>query len=112
MPAASSGGRMPLSIEHQRLDQIVEVALVVRDVHDAAAPNALAGMFDVLGDALDLAENRIERMLQRAVEPVSLRGASIPRDSFRCGLLASAAERVRVVARGTSRRLRAPGRPV
>ena len=77
MPAASSGGRIAVVVEHERLDQIVEMALVIRDVDDAAAADAVLAQLHVFGDALDLAENRIERMLQRAVEPVPLGGAQL-----------------------------------
>ena len=54
------------------------MALVVRDVDDAAA-RADCGLraLDVLLPAVDLAENGIERMLQGAVHAVALRGAQL-----------------------------------
>ena len=55
-------------VEHQRLDEIVEVALVIRDVDHAARRGRLLRDADVLLDALDLAEDRIERMLEGAVD--------------------------------------------
>ena len=60
-------------VEHQRLDEVVEMALVIRDVERRGrARVASARVLDVLGDAADLSENRVERMLQRAVEAVPL----------------------------------------
>ena len=61
-------------VEHERLDQIVEMALVIRDVHDAAGERRLFGVLEVFGDAPDFPENRVERVLQRAIEAVALRG--------------------------------------
>ena len=60
-------------VEHERLDQVVEMALVVRDVDDAAGAGRLLRDPDVLVDALDLAQDRIERMLQRAIDRIALR---------------------------------------
>ena len=62
-------------VEHQRLDQIVEMALVIGDVDHAAAPDAVLRELHVFGNALDLAQNRIERVLKGPVEPVALGGA-------------------------------------
>ena len=64
-------------VEHERLDQVVEVRLVVRDVDDAARARRLLRDGDVLVDALDLAQDRIERMLERAVDRVALRRAQL-----------------------------------
>ena len=64
-------------VEHQRLDQIVEMALVIRDVDDAAGAGGSRRVLDALGDAADLAENRVQRMLQGAIEPVALFGAEL-----------------------------------
>ena len=64
-------------VEHQRLDEVVGMALVVRRVHDAVFPGRRDGVMQVLGLALDLAQYRIERMLQRAVNRVPLRRAQL-----------------------------------
>ena len=60
-------------VEHERLDQVVGMALVVRRVDDAVRARRVQDVVQVLGLALDLAEDRIERMLQRAVDRVPLR---------------------------------------
>ena len=60
-------------LERERLDEIVEMALVVRDVDDATVAGGLAGVRRALGNALDLAQDRIERVLQRLVDGVALR---------------------------------------
>ena len=59
-------------VEHQRLDQVVAVALVIRGVDDPVLER-VADVVEVLVLALDLAQDRIERVLQRAVELVPLR---------------------------------------
>ena len=64
-------------VEHQRLDQVIGVAAVIRRVDDAVAARGGDDVMQVFVLAFDLAENRIERMLQRAIEPVSLRGAQL-----------------------------------
>src|SRR6185436_901758 len=64
-------------VEDQRLDQIVEMALVVRDVDDPAFSGRLLGDLDVLVNALDLPENGVERVFQRAVDRVALGGAQL-----------------------------------
>ena len=56
-------------VEHERLHQVVDVAPVVRDVDDAVLALGGRHLRQVLADALDLAENRVERVLQRAVHP-------------------------------------------
>ena len=66
-------------VEHERLDEVVEMALVIRDVDDAATPRGVRRMLDVLGHPAHLAQDRIERMLQRAVEAVPLRRAELDR---------------------------------
>ena len=73
------GDRRPdaVVVEHQRLDEVVEVRLVVRDVDDAAGARRLLRDLDVLLDALDLAQDRIERVLQRAVDGIALRGPQL-----------------------------------
>ena len=63
----------PVVVEDDRLDQVVEMALVVRDVHDPPAPGGLDGVFDMFGDAANLSQDGIERMLECAVEAVPLR---------------------------------------
>ena len=64
-------------VEDQRLDQVIEVALVIRDVDDAAIAGGRLGDVDVLVDPLDLAKNGVERMLQRPVDGVALGGAEL-----------------------------------
>ena len=59
-------------IEHEQLDQIVEVALVIRDVDDAVRPRGSLRQLDMFGVPLDLAQDRIQRMLQGAIHRVSL----------------------------------------
>src|SRR5262245_3369518 len=50
------------------------MTLVIRDVHDVTALlGRVFSAIDVLNDALDLSQNRIQRVLQRAVEAVALR---------------------------------------
>ena len=60
-------------VEHERFDEIVGVALVVRRVDDAMAARRVQDVMQVLGLALDLPENGIERVLQRAVNRIPLR---------------------------------------
>ena len=60
-------------VEHERLDQIVGVALVIRRVDDAVRAHGADDVLQVLVLAFDLPEDRIQRMLQRAVELVALR---------------------------------------
>ncbi len=60
-------------VEDERLHQIVEVALVVGDVDDAPGEHRLLGDLDVLVDPLDLPQDRIERVLQRAINRIALR---------------------------------------
>ena len=50
---------------------------MIRHVHDAPAARRLLGVRHAFGDAADFAKNRIERVLQRAVEPIALRGAEL-----------------------------------
>jgi len=64
-------------LEHQRLDQVVDVAAMVRDIDDAASRRRQPDDAFVLGNARDLAEDRVERMLQRAVDRVSLARAQL-----------------------------------
>ena len=60
-------------VEHQRLDQVVDMALVVRDVDDTPRARRLLRDLDMLVDPFNLPEDGIERMLQRTVDGVSLR---------------------------------------
>jgi hypothetical protein len=60
-------------VEDQGLDQVVQVALVVRDVDDAAAPRRPPGDLDVLPQTFDLAQDGVEGVLEGAVDGVSLR---------------------------------------
>ena len=64
-------------VEHERLDEVIGVALVVRRVHDAVAAHRRRHVVQVLVLALDLAQDGIQRMLQRAIELVALRRAQL-----------------------------------
>ena len=65
-------------VEDDRLDEIVEMALVVRGVDDApAGADRRLRALDVLLAAVDLAQDGIERMLQGAVHPVALGGPQL-----------------------------------
>ena len=59
-------------VEHQRLDQVVGMALVVRRVDDAVIADGAEHVVQILVLALDLPENGIERMLQRSIDRVPL----------------------------------------
>ena len=48
---------------------------MVRDVDDAAGVEGLAEVREALRHAFHLAQDRVERVLQRAVDGVALRGA-------------------------------------
>ena len=84
--------------EHERLDQIVEVALVIRDVDDAAAIGGAVDVVGALGDPLDLAQDWVERMLQRPVNRVALGGPQLvevgvdPFAGLRAGFAGAAAQ--------------------
>ena len=60
-------------VEDQRLDEIVDVAAMVRRVHDTALLDGVDGELLMLADAFDLSQDRIERILERAVQLVALR---------------------------------------
>ena len=61
-------------VEHERFDQVIEMRLVIRDVdHPPGLSSPAARWSTCLVDAFDLAEDRIERVLQRAVDGVALR---------------------------------------
>ncbi len=64
-------------VEHQQLDDRVGVALVVGGVHDPVRPRRRQDVLQVFRDALDLPEDRIERMLQGAIEGVALSCAQL-----------------------------------
>ena len=64
-------------VEHQRLDEVVEMALVIRDVEHAPARGRFTRVLDVLGDATNLSQDGVERVLKRAIEAVSLRRAEL-----------------------------------
>ena len=59
-------------VEHERLGEIVGVALVVRRVDDASRARGGLHDIDVLAEPFDLAQDRIERMLERAVNRIPL----------------------------------------
>ena len=63
----------PVLVERQRFDQVIDVAAMVGGVEHAAGGRGLLRDLDALGVPFDLAENRIERVLQRAVNRVPLR---------------------------------------
>ena len=67
----------PVVVEHERLDQIVGVALVVRRVDDSMLAHRVQDVVEILGLALDLPENGIERMLQRAIDRITLSGPQL-----------------------------------
>ena len=60
-------------VEHERLDEVVGVALVIRGVDDAMGARRVQDVMQILGLALDLSEDGVERMLQRAVDRIPLR---------------------------------------
>ncbi len=64
-------------VEHQRLDQIIGMAAMIRGVDDAVRADRGGDVMQVLVLALDLAEDRIQRMLQRPVELMPLRRAEL-----------------------------------
>ena len=64
-------------VDHQRLDEVVEMALVIGDVDGAAAPRGVLRDADVLLDALDLAQNRVEGVFEGAVDRVALGGSQL-----------------------------------
>ena len=94
-------------VQHQRLNEIVEMALVVRGVNDAVSRvDRRLRALDMLLPAIDLAEDGVEGVLQGAVHPVplgrlqlvqiavdpgrrlvgglALRAAQVPHDFFPC----------------------------
>src|SRR5262249_35592931 len=74
-------------VEHNGLDQVIEVAFVVRRVDNAVAARRRERVVLVLRDLVHLSENRINGMLQRAVHPVALRRAKLAQvrlDAFAC----------------------------
>ena len=64
-------------VEHDRLDQIVEMALVVRRVDDAMVARRRERIVLMFGNLLVFPKNRVERMLQRPVHPVALSRAKL-----------------------------------
>ena len=64
-------------VHHERLHHPVGVALVIRRVDDPLGPRRRTDDIDSLADAIDLAKQGVERMLQRAVYPVALRGSKL-----------------------------------
>ena len=60
-------------VEDERLHQIVGVALVVRRVDDASRASGVLDDLKVFDAPFDFPENRIQRMLERAVERIALR---------------------------------------
>ena len=64
-------------VEHQRLDQVVGVALVIRRVDDPMRADGGHDVVQVLVPAFDFPQDRVERMLKRAVERITLGGAQL-----------------------------------
>ena len=60
-------------VEDDRLDEIVGVALVIGRVDDASGARRGFDDVEMLDVPIDLPQNRIERMLERAVERIALR---------------------------------------
>ena len=71
-------------VEHERLDEIIGVALVIRGVDDAMGARRVQDVVEVLRLALDLPENGIERMLQRAINRIPLGGPQFLEIACRC----------------------------
>jgi hypothetical protein len=67
----------PVLVEHERFGKVVEVTAMVRRVHEAAAMRGGFHLFDVFADAFDLPQNRVERVLERAVDGVALRRSEL-----------------------------------
>ena len=76
-PRGDDRGADAVVVDDERLDEIVEVALVVRNVDRPSLARRFLGDADVLLDALDLAKDGIERMLERAIDRIPLRGAQL-----------------------------------
>ena len=64
-------------VEDERLDEIVRVALVIRGVHDPVAARGGDDVLQLLVLALDLTEDRVERVLERPVDLVALGGLEL-----------------------------------
>ena len=89
----------PVVVEHERFDQVVGMAPMVRRVDDAAAARRGFDWLEVLADAFDLAQDRIERVLQRAIDGVSLRRLELVEvgfDPLTCGATAFAVAALQV----------------
>ena len=63
----------PRVVQDQRLDQIVDVAAMVRRVDDAALLDRVDRELLMLADAFDLSQDRIERIFERPIQLVALR---------------------------------------
>jgi hypothetical protein len=59
-------------VEHQRLDQVIGVAFVVRRVDQPVIADRVEDMMEVFVMAIDLPEDWIERMLQSPIDCVPL----------------------------------------
>jgi hypothetical protein len=60
-------------VQHEQFDQVVGVALVVRGVHDATGARGALDDIEMLGDAFDLPQDRVERVFERPVHRRALR---------------------------------------
>ncbi len=63
----------PRIIEHERLDEVIDVAAVIGRVDDPALLRGIDGELLAFADALDLSQDWIERVLERAIQLVTLR---------------------------------------
>ena len=63
----------PAIVEHERLDEIVDVAAMIGCVNDAVMLRGVDREADVLADALDLSQDRVQRIFERAIKLVALR---------------------------------------
>ena len=72
---ASRDDRRPhvVVIEDERLDKVIDMALVIRRVDDSSGPRCGFDDLEVLDAPLDLPQDRVQRMLERPVKPVPLR---------------------------------------
>ena len=59
-------------VEHERLDQVIEMTLVIGDVDRATGMGRGASNPDALFDPLDLAQDGVERMLEGPIDGVPL----------------------------------------
>src|SRR5207249_3448046 len=61
-------GANPVVVEDQRLDQIVGVTAMIGRVDDPVAARGVDDVMEIFVLAFDLAQNRVQRMLKRAIQ--------------------------------------------